>query len=334
MRKFFVVLVLFLAVAFVILSFSQLESVLRTLQQGNLWFLALAILCETGWFVIVGLTFKSIYNLLGLGESRRRLTLVAAAANLVNVIAPAAGVGGIALFVDDGRRRGLSVAKVMVSGALFVLADYAAFLCVLTLGLIVLFRRNNLQAGEITATLVLLTIACILAFLVYLGYRSAEALGSFLARMVRLVNRLAQPVLHRPYLSETRALAFAAEVGEGLSSVPEKPRSLLPPVLLALLNKATLMGVLVCAFLAFGVPFSGGTIIGGFAIAYLFLIVSPTPSGIGVVEGVMALALSSLKVPWSQAVVVTLAYRGITFWLPLAVGAWALRNLHLPAEVE
>jgi uncharacterized membrane protein YbhN (UPF0104 family) len=45
------------------------------------------------------------------------------------------------------------------------------------------------------------------------------------------------------------------------------------------------------------------------------------------VEGVMPLALSSLGVQWSQAVIITLAYRGITFWIPLGVGALALRIL-------
>jgi uncharacterized protein (TIRG00374 family) len=87
------------------------------------------------------------------------------------------------------------------------------------------------------------------------------------------------------------------------------------------------MGVLLSVFMAFQVPFSAGTIIGGFAISYLFLIVSPTPSGVGIVEGIMPLALSSLRVPWSEAVIITLAYRGITFWLPLGFGALALRML-------
>jgi uncharacterized protein (TIRG00374 family) len=76
------------------------------------------------------------------------------------------------------------------------------------------------------------------------------------------------------------------------------------------------------------VPFTAGTVLGGFAIGYLFLIVSPTPSGIGIVEGVMAIALASLGVNFSYAVVITLAYRGMTFWLPLAIGAVAFRFLH------
>jgi len=89
-----------------------------------------------------------------------------------------------------------------------------------------------------------------------------------------------------------------------------------------------MMTILLISFLSFKVPFTASTIIGGFSIAYLFLIVSPTPSGIGIVEGVMPLALSSLNVPWSQAVIITLAYRGITFWLPLGAGAIAFRMLN------
>jgi hypothetical protein len=109
--------------------------------------------------------------------------------------------------------------------------------------------------------------------------------------------------------------------------LPERPRSLLIPLAFSLTGKTLLMCVLLLVFLAFKVPFSAGTIIGGFAITYLFLIVSPTPSGIGIVEGVMPLALSSLRVPWSQAVIITLAYRGITFWIPLGLGAIAFRML-------
>jgi uncharacterized membrane protein YbhN (UPF0104 family) len=48
-----------------------------------------------------------------------------------------------------------------------------------------------------------------------------------------------------------------------------------------------------------------------------------------VVEGVLALALNSLRVEWSQAVIITLAYRAVTFWFPLGIGAFAFRRLHL-----
>jgi uncharacterized protein (TIRG00374 family) len=145
--------------------------------------------------------------------------------------------------------------------------------------------------------------------------------------LARLVNRVANPFIHRAYLSEVRAHQFAQEMASDLQSLPERFHSLFMPLVYSFAGKALLMGVLVSVFLAFRVPFSAGTIIGGFAIAYLFLIITPTPAGVGIIEGVMPLALSSLRVPWSAAVVITLAYRGITFWLPLGLGAVAFRML-------
>jgi uncharacterized protein (TIRG00374 family) len=210
---------------------------------------------------------------------------------------------------------------------LFVLLDYVAFLCVLTLGLLVLFRRNDLHTTEIIASGVIFIIAAALGFLLYLGSRSAESLGNALGAMAHFVNRIARPFIHRDYLSEARAHEFAREMAHDLKSLPERPRSLLKPLLFAFANKALMMGVLAASFLSFEIPFTAGTVIGGFAISYLFLIVSPTPSGIGIVEGIMPLALSSLRVEWSQAVIITLAYRGITFWVPLGVGAAAFRIL-------
>jgi uncharacterized protein (TIRG00374 family) len=336
MRKFIVVFVLFLGAALVILSFSELEDIVQTLQHADPWFLALALLIQTAWYFVLGWTFRSIYDLLGLHESARRLTMVAAASGFVNIVTPSAGVGGLTMFLTNGRARGHASGKVTVAGALYLLFDEASFLCVLALGMIVLVRRNNLGAGQITAALILLAVATVLAVILYLGYRSAESLGSALARMARMVNRIAWPLIRREYLSEARAHAFASEIAAGLAGLPEKPRSLLRPFLLLLANKALLMCVLACAFLSFRVPFSAGTIIAGFSIAYLFLIVSPTPSGIGVVEGVMALTLGSLGVDFSQAVIVTLTYRFVTFWAPLAAGAWAFRTLHLsePAKVR
>jgi uncharacterized protein (TIRG00374 family) len=329
MRKFLVVLVLFLGVAFVILSFSELEHTVETLQRGNLWYLLLALLIQVGWFFLVGITYRSIYRLLGMHESILNLTQVAAAANFVNVIMPTVGVGGVAVFVNAAPKVKQTTGKITLAAALFLLFDQAAFLGVLALGMVALVRRNDLEASEVVAALILLGIASLLAATLYLGSRSVEAMGNFLARLGRLVNALLRPVLRRDYLQEERAHEFAREMADGLAALPHRPHGLLKPLFLAFLNKGLLICILLCAFLAFRVPYSPGTIIAGYAIGHLFTIVSPTPSGIGVVEGVLPLALRSLRVAWSQAVVITLAYRAMTFWVPLGVGALAFRSLHL-----
>jgi glycosyltransferase 2 family protein len=332
MKKLLIIVVLFLGIAVVAISFSELETIMRTLQKAHLGYFILAILIQFVWFMTTGRMYQSVYHLLGLDESVTTLSRISAAANFINVVAPTAGVGGIALFSAEARRRGHPPGRVTVAAALFLVLDQAAFLCVLSVGLIILVRRNNLGAGEISASFFLLCTAIIYAFILYLGYRSEEKLGTLLAKIARAVNRVVNFFRKQEYLSEARAHEYAHEVAEGLSGLREQPSSLVRPVVWGILDKTLLMCVLVCAFLSFEVPFSAGTIIAGFSIAYLFLIVSPTPSGIGIVEGLMPIALSSLSVDWSQAVVITLTYRTVTFWIPFGIGAVAFRSLHTAGE--
>ncbi len=145
--------------------------------------------------------------------------------------------------------------------------------------------------------------------------------------MVRLINRVVKPFIHREYIKEERAHIFAQEITNGISMLRGKRKGLIWPFLFALNNFALLICVLALTFLALGTPFTVGTLVGGFAIGYLFLIVSPTPSGLGVVEGMMTIALNTLRVQFEAAALITLTYRFITLWFPLAVGAVAFRVL-------
>jgi glycosyltransferase 2 family protein len=327
MRKIIVALVLFLAVAFVILRFSELKSIAQTIQHSDLRFLLAALVIECLWMFNSATMYRSLYRLVGLGDENYRLLLVATAATFVNVVAPSVGIGGMAIFLDDAKRHHYSTGRVTVVGVLYVLFDYLAFLCVLALGWVVLIRRNNLNAGEITASLILLALSIAFALILFLGYRSSEKLGHVLAWMSRLVNRVMRPFIHRDYLKEDQAHAFANEVAEGVAMIRGKGRSLVWPFLFALNNFVLLICVLLFTFLAYETPFTAGTLVGGFSIGYLFLIVSPTPAGLGVVEGVLTVALNTLRVNWAAAALITLTYRAVTFWFPMVVGAVAFRVL-------
>jgi uncharacterized protein (TIRG00374 family) len=325
MRRFLTALVLVLAIYLVFSRFAEAQKVVETLQRGNLFWLVLAALTQLAWLVCVAETYRFVYRLLGMEISLGRLLPLVASSNFVNVAAPSAGVGGVAIFVTDARRRGLSTARVTVAGVLYLLFDYFGFLCVLGLGLMVMFRRNRLDAASLSASALLFVLALALAGVLILGVRSAKMLERVLVWAARVVNRLIYPFLRRDYLSEERAHSFAAEAAEGLSALRTNWRAYMLPAALALLGHALLICVLFLTFMAFEQPFSPGTLIAGFSIAYLFLIVSPTPAGLGFVEGIMPLTLMALRVPREPALLITLAYRGLTFWLPFGYGFIAFR---------
>lgn len=313
---------------------AEVEAIVDTLQRGDWRYIFLAVGIISTWLLTVALSYKKIYAALGLSEKVKQLLPMASAAIFLNVVAPSAGMSGMSVFVAQARRGKYSTGRAAVAGALHVLLDYGAFFCVLTLGLVVLFRRNALDAGEIFASIILLIIFGVLATLIYLGMRSADSLGRALCWMARIVNRLLWPLLKREYLSQKRAYEFAKEAGDGLRVILITPQNLVIPFVLALLKQAMLMSVLWSTLHMFQVPFSSGTLIAGYSVGYLFTIITPTPAGLGVVEGALTLALASMYIPFSTAAIVTLAYRGFTFWLPLLVGMVSLRTLESRQSVQ
>jgi uncharacterized protein (TIRG00374 family) len=314
------------------LRLSELQTIAETLRKSNWVFLSIAGLFECLWLYNLAITFGSLYRLVEVKETRLQLFLMTTSANFVNVVTTSAGVGGMAVFIDSARRRNLSTGRVMVVGALYILYDYAALMCLVALGFIVLIRRNSLQATELAAAAILLALFLNMAVLLYLGYRSAEKLDRVLAWLSRLVNRLVRPFIHREYLKEENAHGFAREIAEGIRMIRGKRKELAWPLLFSLNNKALLVCIMAFTFLTVGMPFTVGSVVGGVSIANLFLIVSPTPSGVGVVEGVLPFALGMLRVPWGNAVLITLIYRVVTFWFPLLVGIVTFRFIGKGAQ--
>lgn len=332
MRKLLVALALLLGVLFILTRFAELNEVLAALQRGNLVFLSLGLLVEAAWIYNLSAFYQSVFKVLGIEEKRTYLVKLVTAAYFITVVAPSGGLSAIAVYIAYAKRRGLSTAKVTVACVLYVWFEYIGTLIISMIGLAELARLNHLHWAEVTASLILLGGALIIGLLLYLGMRSTRQLSQTLAWMARAVNAVLRPILRRDYLQRERAFSFSAELAEGMSALRNNPRWASRPLLFTLANKALLMIVLLVSFLAFKVPVDGSTLVAGLSIAHLFLIVSPTPAGIGIVEGILAVALSSLGVALSNATVVTLTYRGLSFWVPLLVGMVTFRVLDQPQK--
>lgn len=332
---------LLLGIFFVLTRLADLKDIGSVVQQGNFLYLGLALLVQIGWLYNMGAFYQAVYAALGMPEKRLYLARMAASANFLTVIAPSGGLSGIAIFIADARRSGRSTARVTVAGALYVWFEYIGTLAITSLGLAELAYRNDLHWSEITASLILLAGALGMGLLLYLGMKSEAALGKTLAWMARVVNAILRPFIHREYLHTHRAYTFSSEVAEGLSALRSSPRWALKPLLLALFNKGLLLIVMLLCFLAFKVQSDLGTVVAGMGLAHLFLIVSPTPAGVGIVEGILAVAFTSLGLNGEDSAVITLAYRGMTFWVPFLVGMIAFRTMThgrkpviTPKEVE
>jgi glycosyltransferase 2 family protein len=325
MRKILIFAIVFFTIFLIAIKFSEIEKVAYTLQHADWRFMVIAVGLQLAWFGGIAACYRSLYKLMGIDETLSRLAMIAISANFVNVVTPTAGIGGVAVFVDDADKHGHSHGRVVTVSALFVFLDYISFLVVLALGFLVLIRRNNVNPTALILAAFLFLVVILMGWLFITGARNPERLGSILGKISKRLNSVMRFFFKRDYINAEQVIVLGEEIAEGLAIVKSERKLLIVPLAYLLLNRFFQICILMMCFFGFSVVFSIGTLVAGYAIGYLFTIVSPTPSGIGVVEGGLPLAFVSLNVPFEQGLIVTLAFRAFTFWLPLGLGAVSFR---------
>jgi phosphatidylglycerol lysyltransferase len=328
MKRRWVLWLLGIAFVWLIVSrFTEIEKLAQTLAQGRWqWVLGAALLQVVYYIVYAGL-YQSAFDTVDVTSRIPDLLPVVFASLFVNVVAPTGGASGAALFVDDASRRGQSPARATLGTLLVLVADFSAFLLVLAIGMAYLFVQHDLKAYEVMAAVALVLMTACLAGVMLLGLWRPSFLRRLLGWVQRAANRGAGWI-HRPaFLDEGWAEKNAAEFTQAGVAIATHPLRLARTLALALVGHLLDLAGLFTLFLAFRQPIGVGVLVAGYAVGILFWIVSPTPQGIGVVEGVMALVYTSLDVPAAAATVIALAFRGLSFWVPLAIGFVVLRRV-------
>lgn len=308
----------------------ELELIARTLVEAKPLWLVAALCAHILWLVLIAASLQSTYSLTGIRESLRHLIPLTTAGNFLNVVAPSYGIGALAVFMADGSKRGIPAGKVTTGSILFLVYDYISYMVILPIGLVILSLRNALSPVITGSSLIAAAIALFVFVATYLGFRNTAQLKVFLQGFAGIVNRILAPLFHRELIPAHRIDLFIKDITSGLHEMNGPFRKRLIPAGYALLRKASAMLVLYLASRAFQVQLDPGALFASFTIAYLFNIVSVTPSGIGFVEGALTLILASLGVPLPQAAAITVTYRGITFWLTLVYGIFAIRMIGYP----
>jgi len=328
MKRRWLLWVLILGFVWLVFSrFAEIEKLAETLAQGQWpWILAAALL-EVTHYLVYATLYQTAFYTVEVKSRVRELIPVALGSLFVNVVAPTGGAGGAALFVDDAARRGQSAARATAGTILVMATEYGMFALVLTVGLTYLFFQHNLTLYEVISALILLVGAIGLSSVLGLGWWRPRWLHSLLNGFQNIVNRVGRR-FNRPHLiAGDWAARNTIDFSRAAQSMATHPARLVQTMGVALCTHIVDLTTLYVLFLAFYQPINIGPLVAGYVVGTLFLIVSPTPMGIGVVEGLMPLVFISLGIPNNVAIVVTLAYRGLTFWLPLTLGFVLMQRL-------
>ena len=328
MKKRWILIILTIVFLWIVVSrFTELEQLKTTLTQGQWSWILAAIAVQIVYIFVFASSYQAAFSALDIRMHLRDLVSLTLGSLFVNVIVPAGGAGGTALFANEVARHGKSPTKAAAAVLLQLIADFTAFALILVPGMVYLFIQHDLKAHEIVAAVILVLLTLGLTTILLLGIWKQE----WLYRLFRWAQKTANWLfghLHRSLsLAEDWAQKNAGEFNQAAAAVASHPLALIRTVGVAFLAHLLDVATLYILFLAFNQPVRLGVLVAGYAIGILFWIVSITPSGIGVVEGLMALTFTSLGIPGAAATTITLAFRGLTFWIPMLLGFFAVQRL-------
>lgn len=84
----------------------------------------------------------------------------------------------------------------------------------------------------------------------------------------------------------------------------------------------------------FGVSVSLFVVFVGFMLTHVVAALPISPGSLIVFEGSMTLFYTALGIPIEAALVITLVYRALSFWMPMVVGIFLYRNLEKISELK
>jgi uncharacterized protein (TIRG00374 family) len=319
-----------LVIAFVwliISRHSEVQNLLQALSQGKWLWVLTAALVQLVYYGIRSMLYQSAFDAVDVMSHWWSLLPLTFSSVFLNVAAPSAGASGAAIFVDDAARRGQSPGAATVGALLVLIADFSAFLVILSIGLAYLFSVNDLQAYEIITAILFFIITAGWTLVLLLGLWRVSWLHKLLLFTQRTLNTISSYLKRQSFVAEDWAERITEEFLEAREAINSHPIRLVRTFCIALAAHIIDILSLYCLFYAFHQPSGFGVLVAGYSMGILFWVVSVTPQGIGVVEGMMTLVFTSLGIPTEPAAIISLTFRGMTFWLPLGIGFILLRRI-------
>jgi uncharacterized protein (TIRG00374 family) len=310
---------------FIVTKQTEIKKLVHVFSQGKWEWILTALLVQILYYVFYALMLRSAFSAVETQWQFLEILPLTVIAVFINTVTPTAGSAGIALFSRDATRRGRSGVKATSGNLLATVIEFLAFLLVLVIGMVYLFFQHDLKIYEIIAAVVLVLYIGIQTAVLLLGLWQPALLRKSLNFVQRFIKLISTKFKHHSLLKDIWATKTAEEFTTAAVAIGRHKNRLVQTFGIALGMQALNIACLCALFLAFKHPIKFGALVAGYAVGFLFMNISPLPQGIGIVEGVMTLVYTSLDVPSEVALIITLAFRGLTIWLPFTVGFILLR---------
>jgi uncharacterized protein (TIRG00374 family) len=303
---------------FVLPKLLGLQSTWNRLQQGDVWWLALALVLEVLSYAGYVAVFRAVFARDAPRIDWRASYQITLAGLVATRLFAAAGAGGIALTAWALRRSGMEPRIVACRLIAFMALLYSVYMLSLLIDGLGLYF--GLWAGVAPFAITVVP-ALFGAFVIAVFLAVSTLPGDF----DRLVARWTSGGGRVGDIARRLATA-PASAASGVRTAIALLRSRDPALLGAVAWWGFDIATLWACFHAFGASPDKAVIVMAYFVGWIANTL-PLPGGVGAVEGGLIGSFSAFGVSVQTAVVAVLAYRAFSFWLPTLPGAVAYFQL-------
>jgi uncharacterized protein (TIRG00374 family) len=306
-------LILGLAVYVLLPRLTNLTDSVAVIERLRAWALALAVVAQVLSYCGSGYLIRALAGLAGDRLTVLRGALITLAASSMGVVAGGL-VGSAAATYRWSRAAGLGTESALLAGWLPTVFNSAALMLLAVLGLAQLLAMGELTGFQAAGFGAMLTLLLIVAGSAWWALRHRARATASMMRAARWWCRV-----RRRTFDAAATGAEAEQLIEALDAL--RGRGWRAPAAGALSNIGFDALTLYFLFAAAEHPIGIGVLLAGYGLPLLLGRLSFfLPGGVGVVEATMTVLYRGLGVPAAVTVLVILAYRALSFWIPTLLG--------------
>lgn len=270
--------------------------------------LLVALALEGGAVAALAQVYRATVAAMGERVSYRQGLQVSMGAFTLSRVLPGGGPAGAVWAARRLRHFGLPLAQagtVVIVGGLLAMATLGG---IVAGGTVAALLRGHANVGSVIGAVAVAAAFAGAGWAAVAGIRSPAARRRFLALGCRLVPK-----------AEERLVAWGDALDDLALSLPPA-RRLATVIGWSIVNWGLDIAALWVVFIGLGYQLEFGVLILGFGVANLVNALPHTPGGLGLVEAGMTGTYVALGTPVPVALAAVLAYRLISFWLPVMAG--------------
>ncbi|MBI2356942.1 flippase-like domain-containing protein [Candidatus Dojkabacteria bacterium] len=301
-------------------NLDDFRTLYNTIQKANPLYLLNAMFLGVANFILLSFVFQSSFKLISNDTKYPNLFAKSVIYHFLTLSNPLGTAGSSAYLINYLVERGLSHIKAVFGILVANLSLNFSFLLILAFTLYNLSIHNKLEEYQWVAAGLVFGINLGLILLIIFFVITPKFSARMAYKITAFINKITTSIIKKDLFSTKTVEEYTHEARSLSDRFDRSIYNFIKNLPLPLAYHGINILILFLSFYSFDILIPLAGILTLYGVIMLFTVVSPTPQGIGIVEGLSYTAAVSVGIGPSEALFGILIYRVAVVWIPALLG--------------